>query len=107
MAEIQFIVEKLNGAPFSKNLSLVTFDEKSPFELLSILNDILAALDARHAVDLRDEPQVHVGLNRERHKYGRDPLFSERDCHNIACLTVSTARGSVSTTVGPVQCVQT
>ena len=57
MSEIQFIVEKLNGPPFSKSLSLVTFDEKSPFELLSILNDVLSALDQRHAVDLRDEPQ--------------------------------------------------
>jgi hypothetical protein len=57
MAEIQFIVERLNQPPFSKGLSLVTFDEKSAFELLSILNDVLSALDERHAVDLRDEQQ--------------------------------------------------
>ena len=33
MAELKFIVEKLNEPPFSKNLSLVTFDEKSPYDL--------------------------------------------------------------------------
>lgn len=34
----------------------VTFDEKSPTELLEAVNDVLAELDAAHKVDLRDEP---------------------------------------------------
>ena len=39
----------------------VTFDEKSPFELLSILNDVLVYLDKHHDVDLRDEPRDQTG----------------------------------------------
>lgn len=33
----------------------VTFDEKSAVELLSMLNAILASLDAAHRVDVREE----------------------------------------------------
>ena len=37
----------------------VTFDEKSPQELLQILNDVLAELDSAHERDVRDEvPEV-------------------------------------------------
>ena len=37
----------------------VTFDEKSPQELLQILNDVCAALDSSHDRDVRDEaPEV-------------------------------------------------
>ena len=38
MAELKFIVDKLNEPPFSKNLSLVTFDEKSPYDLYVLIN---------------------------------------------------------------------
>ena len=37
------------------NLSNVAFDEKSPFELLEVMNAIFAHLSKDHAVDLRDE----------------------------------------------------
>mmetsp|Transcript_22453 Transcript_22453/g.52360 ORF Transcript_22453/g.52360 Transcript_22453/m.52360 type:complete len:676 (+) Transcript_22453:87-2114(+) len=53
--EIQFIVDKLNEAPFNQDLSLVTFDEKSPFELLQLLNRILTEITAEPEIDLRDE----------------------------------------------------
>ena len=55
MADIQFIVDRLNESPFTMQLSLVAFDEKSPFELLEIVNAIFATLSADHKVDLRDE----------------------------------------------------
>jgi len=58
---IQVIVDVLNGPPFKKDLSLVLFDEKSPFELLQVLNEVMAHLDKRHAVELRDEPQEETG----------------------------------------------
>ncbi|CAM9655092.1 unnamed protein product [Pylaiella littoralis] len=45
MAEIQFIVDKLNEPPFSKDLRLVTFDEKSPADLLQQLDEIFTAID--------------------------------------------------------------
>ena len=34
----------------------VSFDEKSPTELLQLLNDVFAELDKAHRVDVRDEP---------------------------------------------------
>merc|ERR1719188_2824401 len=36
-------------------LSLVSFDEKEPFELMEILMKVLAFLDKKHDVDLREE----------------------------------------------------
>ena len=55
MSEIQFICQQLNEPPFLMNLSNVAFDEKSPFELLEVMNAIFAHLSKDHAVDLRDE----------------------------------------------------
>mmetsp|Transcript_45252 Transcript_45252/g.74986 ORF Transcript_45252/g.74986 Transcript_45252/m.74986 type:complete len:691 (-) Transcript_45252:135-2207(-) len=55
MSEIQFIVDRLNEPPFNMQLSLVSFDEKSPFELLEIVNSIMANLSDDHKIDLRDE----------------------------------------------------
>ena len=36
-------------------LTMVAFDEKSPFELLEVMNEVMAHLSAQHRVDLRDE----------------------------------------------------
>jgi len=59
---LRTIVDELNKPPFKKRLTLVTFDEKTPFELLQILNDVLEYLDPVHGkVDLRDEPQEQTG----------------------------------------------
>ena len=55
--DIQSIVDRLNQHGFEQ-LSLVTFDEKSPFELLQTLNDVFSALNKEHSKDLRDESQV-------------------------------------------------
>mmetsp|Transcript_51921 Transcript_51921/g.86312 ORF Transcript_51921/g.86312 Transcript_51921/m.86312 type:complete len:680 (+) Transcript_51921:62-2101(+) len=55
MSEIQLIVDKLNEPPFQQGLTLVTFDEKSPAELLQLANDVFAILDPKQARDLRDE----------------------------------------------------
>lgn len=56
MSELQLIVEQLNKEPFRLGLTLVAFDEKSNFELLQVLNDVLAEMDpSKHAVDLRRE----------------------------------------------------
>ena len=61
MGDIQLIVDALNKPPFSMDLSLVLFDEKSPFELLKTLNDVMAHLDKRHNVDIRDESSEQTG----------------------------------------------
>ena len=55
MSAQQFIVDRLNEPPFNMRLTLVAFDEKSPFELLEIVNAIMAQLSTEHQIDLRDE----------------------------------------------------
>ena len=87
MAEIQFIVERLNQPPFSKGLSLVTFDEKSAFELLSILNDVLSALDERHAVDLRDEQQEMTAALLRACWRCRKSFYKTEGCNHMTCAS--------------------
>ena len=53
--ELAFIVEHLNNPPFSMMLTMVAFDEKTPFELLEVVNEVMAQLSSQHRVDLRDE----------------------------------------------------
>ena len=60
MSELRTIVDRLNGHP-SKDLTLVAFDELSPFELLQLVNEVLTYLDDRHKVDLRDEEPAVTG----------------------------------------------
>ncbi|XP_077570951.1 intraflagellar transport protein 81 homolog [Stigmatopora nigra] len=53
--QLKFIVEQLNKDPFRKNFNLITFDSLEPMQLLQILNDVLAEIDAKQAVDIREE----------------------------------------------------
>lgn len=58
MAELNWIVDRLNEPPFEMDLTLISFaDEKTPTELLQILNDVLAYLDETQRVDVRDEKE--------------------------------------------------
>ncbi|XP_012518868.1 PREDICTED: intraflagellar transport protein 81 homolog [Propithecus coquereli] len=53
--QIKFIVDNLNKEPFRKNYNLITFDSLEPMQLLQILNDILAEIDPKQVVDIREE----------------------------------------------------
>ncbi|XP_074153760.1 intraflagellar transport protein 81 homolog isoform X1 [Sminthopsis crassicaudata] len=53
--QIKFIVEKLNKEPFKKNYNLITFDSLEPMQLLQVLNDVLAEIDPKQVVDIREE----------------------------------------------------
>jgi hypothetical protein len=55
MSDIHYIVDRLNEPPFAMQLSLVAFDEKSPFELLEIVNSVMREISASHSANLRDE----------------------------------------------------
>jgi Intraflagellar transport 81 calponin homology domain len=44
--ELRQIVGGLNSEPFRMGLTLVSFDEKSPMELVEILNSIFGFLDS-------------------------------------------------------------
>jgi len=60
MDEIQFIVSRLNEQPFSKGLTLVDFDEKSPAELLQLLVDVLGELDTQLKCDVRETNKLDL-----------------------------------------------
>ncbi|KAM4707425.1 intraflagellar transport protein 81 homolog [Discoglossus pictus] len=53
--QLKFIVEKLNKEPFKRNYNLITFDSLEPMQLLQVLNDVLAEIDPKHSVDIREE----------------------------------------------------
>ncbi|XP_072244637.1 intraflagellar transport protein 81 homolog [Leuresthes tenuis] len=53
--QLKFIVEQLNRDPFKKNFNLITFDSLEPMQLLQILNDVLAEIDPKQAIDIREE----------------------------------------------------
>ncbi|XP_045152650.1 intraflagellar transport protein 81 homolog [Echinops telfairi] len=53
--QIKFIVEKLNKDPFRKSYNLITFDSLEPMQLLQVLNDVLAEIDPKQVVDIREE----------------------------------------------------
>ncbi|XP_051277959.1 intraflagellar transport protein 81 homolog isoform X1 [Dicentrarchus labrax] len=53
--QLKFIVEQLNKDPFKKNFNLITFDSLEPMQLLQILNDVLAEIDPKQAIDIREE----------------------------------------------------
>lgn len=61
MKDLKLMVERLNRSPFSMGLSLVTFHNKSPAEMLQLVNDVFAYLDPKMKKDLRDEPQDVYG----------------------------------------------
>ncbi|XP_051924170.1 intraflagellar transport protein 81 homolog isoform X3 [Hippocampus zosterae] len=53
--QLKFIVEQLNKDPFKKNFNLITFDSLESMQLLQILNDVLAEVDPKQAIDIREE----------------------------------------------------
>ncbi|KAL6114709.1 ift81 [Pungitius sinensis] len=53
--QLKLIVEQLNREPFKKNFNLITFDSLEPMQLLQILNDVLAEIDPKQALDIREE----------------------------------------------------
>mmetsp|Transcript_17872 Transcript_17872/g.42762 ORF Transcript_17872/g.42762 Transcript_17872/m.42762 type:complete len:673 (-) Transcript_17872:186-2204(-) len=54
--EIHMIVDRLREYKFEEDLTLVTFHQKTPQELLETLNNVFKHLSKEHDVDLRDEP---------------------------------------------------
>lgn len=53
--EIKEIVQGLNSPPFSMAMTLVSFDEKSPQELLELLVDVLTRLNPKQKIDFSNE----------------------------------------------------
>ncbi|KAJ3604378.1 hypothetical protein NHX12_029119 [Muraenolepis orangiensis] len=53
--QLKFVVEQLNKEPFKKNLNLILFDSLEAMQLLQLLNDVLAEVDPKQAIDIREE----------------------------------------------------
>ena len=51
--EVRQIVELLNKDPFKKNYNLISFHSLGPEQLLQLLNDVFAEIDAKNAGDIR------------------------------------------------------
>uniref|UniRef100_A0A7S3CYY0 IFT81 calponin homology domain-containing protein n=1 Tax=Palpitomonas bilix TaxID=652834 RepID=A0A7S3CYY0_9EUKA len=62
MADTSFIVDSLNSPPFDFNLTLITFDEKRPTELLQVLNDVFAHLNSDQKRVIRDEDPEEMSV---------------------------------------------
>ncbi|KAF4675879.1 hypothetical protein FOL47_007120 [Perkinsus chesapeaki] len=54
-AGLREIVDRLNGHPFNMGMSLIQFDELSPYDLLLLVNKVIITLDAKHKVDMENE----------------------------------------------------
>ena len=54
-SEIHSIVNALNQEPFNKGLTLLSFDNKTPEELIQTLQDVLEETTTDQKVDLRTE----------------------------------------------------
>ncbi|RUS70096.1 hypothetical protein EGW08_022145, partial [Elysia chlorotica] len=53
--QMKFIVQELNKEPFNKSYNLISFDSLEPLQLLQVLNDVLAIIDPKQKVDIREE----------------------------------------------------
>ncbi|XP_076020883.1 intraflagellar transport protein 81 homolog [Genypterus blacodes] len=58
--QLKLIVEQLNKEPFKKHFSLISFDSLEPEQLLQTLNDVLAEIDPKQAVDILEEMPEHT-----------------------------------------------
>ncbi|CAL1528609.1 unnamed protein product [Lymnaea stagnalis] len=53
--QMKFIVQELNKEPFNKSYNLISFDSLEPLQLLQVLNDVLAVIDPKQKLDIREE----------------------------------------------------
>jgi hypothetical protein len=53
--QMKFLVAELNQPPYSRNYNLISFDSLTGDQLLQILSDVLAEIDAKNKVDIREE----------------------------------------------------
>jgi intraflagellar transport protein 81 len=53
--QLKYIVGELNREPFSRGYNLITFDSLDPLSLLQVLTDVLADIDPKQKIDVREE----------------------------------------------------
>jgi hypothetical protein len=60
--QLKYLVTELNKPPYSKNYNLISFDALSGEHLLQNLSDVLAEIDAKNRVDIREEEPETTAL---------------------------------------------
>ena len=53
--QLKYLVEELNKSPFERNYNLITFDALHGDQLLQITSDVMAEIDAKNKIDIREE----------------------------------------------------
>jgi len=52
---MKFLIGELNKHPYNRNFNLITFDALHGDQLLQILSDVLAEIDTKNRIDIREE----------------------------------------------------
>ena len=60
--QLKFVVSELNKSPFDKNYNLISFDGLSGELLLQNLSDVLAEVDSKNRLDIREEEPAATAL---------------------------------------------
>ncbi len=53
--QMKKLVLELNKPPYNKNYNLISFDSLSGEQLLQNLSDVMAEIDAKNQIDIREE----------------------------------------------------
>ena len=53
--QMKYLVAELNKSPYDRNYNLISFDALQGDQLLQILSDVLAEIDAKNKIDIREE----------------------------------------------------
>ena len=53
--QLKFIVSELQKPPYSRKYNLITFESMFCEQLLQVLNDVIADIDNKHEMDIREE----------------------------------------------------
>ena len=62
MSDLKFIIDRLSLPPFNLKLTLISLDEKTPLQLLQLVNDIFVYFDNIHLKDIRDENKDQLNI---------------------------------------------
>ena len=60
--QLKYLVSELNKPPYSTNYNLISFDALSGEQLIQNLSDVLAEIDAKNRVDIREEEPETTAL---------------------------------------------
>ncbi|KAK2156371.1 hypothetical protein LSH36_215g03007 [Paralvinella palmiformis] len=60
--QLKYIVQELNKPPFNRNYNLISIDSLEPLQLLQVLTDVLAEVDPKQRIDVREEAPEQTAI---------------------------------------------